>query len=71
MKIEITVLEKEMLKAMGMDFNVFCLAHNCKENHVIVCCKCPVYNLCFLVDGDITVADWLIENAKVIDEKEK
>jgi hypothetical protein len=71
MKLEITELEKEMLMAMGTDFIGFCLAHNSKEKHVTICSKCPVYNLCYIVGRDITVADWLAKNAEVIDKKEK
>jgi len=68
-KIEITELEKEMLAAIGTDFNGFCLTHNIKENSVIVCYKCPVYNLCSIVDGNIAIADWLVKNAKVIESR--
>ena len=72
MKIEITELEKEMLVAMGTDFNGFCLEHNTYDvNNVIVCYKCPVYNLCSIVDGNIAAADWLAQNAKIIGTKEK
>ncbi|MCK9576578.1 MAG: hypothetical protein M0R51_11700 [Clostridia bacterium] len=67
MKIEITELEKEMLKARTTDLEHFCEKYTEGMN----CNKCPVHDLCFDVAGHMEVTEWLISNAKVIKENIK